>query len=80
MTSFVLCFLYLCLLSPSVAGMTILLLLGTLVMLLIERRDDITVTAATTIVVLAVAMGTPQRPWLQPIIRLGDTLRSEERL
>jgi uncharacterized membrane protein YgaE (UPF0421/DUF939 family) len=74
LTSFVLCFFYLCLLSPSVVGMAILLMIGTFVMLLIERRDDIAVAAATTIVVLVVAMGAPERPWLQPVIRLGDTL------
>jgi uncharacterized membrane protein YccC len=74
LTSFVLCFFYLCLLSPNVVGMAILLMIGTFVMLLIERRDDIAVAAATTIVVLVVAMGTPERPWLQPVIRLGDTL------
>jgi len=74
LASFVLCFVYLYSLPPNVVGMAILLMIGTFVMLLMDRRDDITVMAATTIVVLAVAMGTPERPWLQPVIRLADTL------
>src|SRR5260370_32145691 len=57
--SFALCLLYLWLFPANVAGMTILLAVGTLVMQLLDRREDIITTAVTTIVVMVIAL---QRP------------------
>ncbi len=72
--SFALCLPYLWLLPANVAGMGILLVLGTLVMVLLDRREDIITTAVTTIVVMVVALGSPADAWQQPLFRLFDTV------
>jgi uncharacterized membrane protein YccC len=72
--SFVLCLPYLWLFPANVAGMAILLALGTLLMLLLDRREDMITTAVTTIVVMAVALKSPVHAWEQPLFRLVDTL------
>jgi uncharacterized membrane protein YccC len=72
--SFALCLVYLWFLPANVAGMTILLAVGTIVMQLLDRRDDIITTAVTTIVVMVVAMQRPGEAWEQPLLRLFDTV------
>jgi uncharacterized membrane protein YgaE (UPF0421/DUF939 family) len=72
--SFALCLPYLWLLRANVAGMVILLAMGTLVMVLLDRREDIITTAVTTIVVMVVALGSPVDAWEQPLLRLFDTV------
>lgn len=72
--SFALCLLYLWLFPANVAGMAILLAVGTLVMQLLDRRDDIITTAVTTIVVMVVALQRPGEAWEQPLLRLFDTV------
>jgi uncharacterized membrane protein YccC len=72
--SFALCLPYLWLLPANVAGMTILLALGTLAILLLDRREDIITTAVTTIVVMLVALQRPEDAWEQPLFRLLDTV------
>jgi hypothetical protein len=72
--SFALCLPYLWFIRPNVAGMGILLAVGTLVMVLLERREDILTTAITTIVVMVVAVANPAEAWKQPLLRLFDTV------
>jgi uncharacterized membrane protein YccC len=72
--SFALCLPYLSLIPPNVAGMAILLAAGTLVMALLNRREDTVTTAVTTIVVMVVAIERPIDAWEQPLLRLFDTV------
>jgi uncharacterized membrane protein YccC len=72
--SFALCLPYLWLLPANVAAMGILLVAGTLVMVLLDRREDIITTAVTTIVVMVVAVRSPAEAWQQPLLRLFDTV------
>ncbi len=71
--SLALCLPYLWLIPPNVAGMAILLAAGTLVMAVLNRRDDTVTTAVTTIVVMVVALERPLNAWQQPLLRLFDT-------
>jgi uncharacterized membrane protein YccC len=43
-------------------------------MVLLGRREDITTTAITTIVVMVVAVSNPAEAWKQPPLRLFDTV------
>jgi uncharacterized membrane protein YccC len=72
--SFALCLPYLWFLPANAAGMGVLLVGGTLVMVLLDRREDIIATAVTTIVVMAVAVLSPAEAWKQPLLRLFDTV------
>jgi uncharacterized membrane protein YccC len=72
--SFALCLPYLWLIPPNVAGMAMLLAVGTLVMVLLDRREDIITTAVTTIVIMVVAVERPIDAWEQPLLRLFDTV------
>jgi uncharacterized membrane protein YccC len=40
----------------------------------LERREDIITTAITTIVVMVVAVVSPEDAWEQPLLRLFDTI------
>jgi uncharacterized membrane protein YccC len=55
-------------------GLAILLAIGTLVMALLRRRDDIVTTGITTAVVMVVAAMSPNEAWQQPLLRLFDTV------
>jgi uncharacterized membrane protein YccC len=72
--SFVLCFVYLVVWPFSPVGMAALIGIGTLVMLLLGRPDDIVTTGITTAVVMVVAGLSPHTAWEQPILRLVDTI------
>jgi hypothetical protein len=48
--------------------------MGTLAMMLLNRRDDIVTTGITTAVVMVVAGMSPQDAWHQPLLRLIDTV------
>jgi len=72
--SFALCLPYLWFIPANAAGMGILLVAGTLTMVLLGRREDITTTAITTIVVMVVAVANPAEAWKQPLLRLFDTV------
>jgi uncharacterized membrane protein YccC len=72
--SFALCLPYLWFIAANTAGMGILLAAGTLVMVLLDRREDIITTAVTTIVVMVVAVLNPAEAWKQPLLRLFDTV------
>jgi uncharacterized membrane protein YccC len=72
--SFALCLLYLLVLPFTTLGMAALLGIGTLVMMLLNRRGDIVTTGITTAVVMVVAAISPLNAWHQPLLRLIDTV------
>ena len=73
--SFALCLAYLLVFPFTAVGMAILLVAGTLVMELLDRRDDIVTAGITTAVVMVVAaIGPPHEAWQQPLLRLVDTV------
>jgi uncharacterized membrane protein YccC len=72
--SFVLCFFYLLLFPFQPLGMAALIGVGTVVMMLLDRREDIVTTGITTAVVMVVAAISPQDAWQQPLLRLVDTI------
>jgi uncharacterized membrane protein YccC len=72
--SFVLCLLYLLLFPFQPVGMAALIGVGTVVMMLLGRREDIVTTGITTAVVMVVAAISPQDAREQPLLRLVDTV------
>jgi uncharacterized membrane protein YgaE (UPF0421/DUF939 family) len=71
--SMVLCAAYLLVMPPSAVGMAILLAIGALIMMLLDKREELITTGITTIVVMVVAMLSPN-PRYQPLLRFIDTL------
>jgi uncharacterized membrane protein YgaE (UPF0421/DUF939 family) len=74
LVSFALCLLYLSIFPFTPVGMAALIGIGTLVMMLLGRRDDIITTGITTAVVMVVAAMSPEWAWHQPLLRLVDTV------
>jgi uncharacterized membrane protein YccC len=72
--SFALCLLYLSLFPFTPVGMAALIAIGTLVIALLGRRDDIVTVGITTVVVMVVAAMSPADAWQQPLLRLADTV------
>jgi uncharacterized membrane protein YgaE (UPF0421/DUF939 family) len=72
--SFVMCLMYLALFPANPLAMIVLITVGTLLMMLLGRRDDIGLTAITTAVVLIVAANVSVDAWQQPLLRLMDTI------
>ena len=72
--SFALCLIYLLLFPFTPVGLAVLLALGALVLAALDRRDEIVTASITTAVVMVVAGLSPEPGWLQPILRLVDTL------
>jgi uncharacterized membrane protein YccC len=72
--SFALCLLYLLLFPANAFAMVVLIAAGALLMTILDRRDDIGVTAITTAVVVIVAASVPQDAWQQPVRRLIETI------
>jgi uncharacterized membrane protein YgaE (UPF0421/DUF939 family) len=72
--SFALCLGYLLVFPFHPVGLAVLLGVGTLIMMLLGRRDDIVTTGITTAVVMVVAAISPQDAWRQPVLRFGDTV------
>jgi uncharacterized membrane protein YccC len=72
--SFALCLLYLLLFPFTPLGMAALIALGTMIMALLGRRDDIVTVGITTVVVMVVAAMSPSDAWQQPLLRLVDTI------
>ena len=72
--SIVLCLIYLILIPPTLIALPILLAAGCLIVMLIDRRDEIVTTGITTIVVMVVAIISPADAWHQPLLRLVDTV------
>lgn len=72
--SFVLCFVYLLLFPFQVLGMAALIGLGSIVMSVLGRPDDVITTGITTTVVMVVAAISPDHAWKQPLLRMLDTI------
>jgi uncharacterized membrane protein YccC len=72
--SFVLCLVYLLLFPFTPIGLVAVLACGTLVMMVLGRRDEIGLTGVTTAVVMLVAAVDTQAAWQQPLLRLMDTM------
>jgi uncharacterized membrane protein YgaE (UPF0421/DUF939 family) len=72
--SFILCLGYLLFLPFSSWGMAILVALGAVILIAINRPGDVLTTSITTVVVMVVAEISPRHAWTQPILRLFDTL------
>jgi uncharacterized membrane protein YccC len=72
--SFALCFAYLLLFPFTPTGLVAVLAGGTLIMMVLGRRDEIGLTGVTTAVVMLVAAVDVQDAWHQPLLRLMDTL------
>jgi uncharacterized membrane protein YgaE (UPF0421/DUF939 family) len=71
--SFALCFIYLLVFRFHVWGMAALIGLGSVVMSLLGRLDDVITTGITTAVVMVVAAISPDHAWTQPLLRMVDT-------
>src|SRR5260370_20471591 len=72
--SFALCLAYLVIWPFHPVGMAALIGIGTVVMMLLGRRDEIVTTGITTTVVMVVAAMSPDGAWHQPFLRLVDTV------
>jgi uncharacterized membrane protein YccC len=72
--SFALCQLYLWIFPFTAVGMAALLGIGTLIMMKLGWRDNIVTTGITTVVVMVVAAMDTRAAWLQPSLRLLDTV------
>jgi uncharacterized membrane protein YgaE (UPF0421/DUF939 family) len=72
--SFALCLAYLVIWPFHPAGLAALVGIGTVIMMYLDRRDDIVTTGITTTVVMVVAAMSPQDAWHQPLLRLVDTV------
>src|ERR1700746_2267268 len=72
--SFILCLGYLLFFPFSSWGMAVLIAIGAVILIMINRPGDIITTSITTAVVMVVAGISPEHAWRQPILRLFDTL------
>ena len=54
--------------------MAALIGIGTIVLTLLGRSEDIITTGITTAVVMVVAAISPRHSWIEPILRLVDTV------
>jgi uncharacterized membrane protein YgaE (UPF0421/DUF939 family) len=72
--SFFLCLVYLLIFPFSAWGMAALIGIGTSLLTLLGRPEDIITTGITTAVVMVVAGISPQHAWIEPILRLVDTV------
>ena len=72
--SFVLCLVYLLIFPFSPWGMAALIGIGVIILTLLGRSEDIITTGITTAVVMVVAGISLQHVWIQPILRLVDTI------
>jgi uncharacterized membrane protein YgaE (UPF0421/DUF939 family) len=72
--SFALCEIYFLIFPFKAVGMAALLGIGTLILMILGRREDIVTTAITTVVVMVVAAIDPRSAWLQAPLRLLDTV------
>ena len=72
--SFALCFVYLLFFPFHLWGLAALIGIGAVAMSLLGRPDDIITTGITTAVVMVVAALSPSHAWMQPILRIVDTV------
>ncbi|HXB49807.1 MAG TPA: FUSC family protein [Streptosporangiaceae bacterium] len=74
LVSFALCFVYLVFLPVHLWAFALLIGVSALAPTLAGRPADAATAAITTAVLLALAALDPHHAWLQPILRLGDTV------
>jgi Fusaric acid resistance protein-like len=72
--SFVLCLVYLLIFPFSAWGMAALIGIGTIILTVLGRPEDIITTGITTAVVMVGAGISPEHAWKQPTLRLVDTV------
>jgi hypothetical protein len=72
--SFILCLGYLLFWPFSSWGLAILIGIGAVILIMIDRPGDVITASITTAVVMVVAGISVQHAWHQPILRLVDTL------
>jgi hypothetical protein len=72
--SFILCLAYLLLFPFTAWGLAILIGVGAVILIIIDRPGDVITTSITTTVVMVVAGISVQHAWHQPILRLVDTV------
>lgn len=72
--SFVLCLAYLLLFPFHLWGLAVLIGIGAVTMSMIGLPDDIITTGITTVVVMVVAAISPRQAWMQPVLRMVDTV------
>jgi len=71
--SFALCLVYLLIFPFHPMGMAALIGIGTVVLILVDRSEDVITAGITTTAVMVNAGIAPQHAWTQPILRLVDT-------
>jgi uncharacterized membrane protein YgaE (UPF0421/DUF939 family) len=71
--SFALCLVYLLIFPFHPMGMAALIGIGTVVLILVGRSEDVITAGITTTIVMVNAGIAPQHAWTQPILRLVDT-------
>src|ERR1700683_107532 len=71
--SFALCLVYLLILPFHPVGMAALIGIGAVILILVDRAEDVITAGITTAVLMVMAGIAPQHAWTQPILRLGDT-------
>jgi hypothetical protein len=72
--SFILCLGYLLLFPFTAWGLAILVGIGAVILIMVDRPGDVITTSITTTVVMVVAGISVQHAWHQPILRLVDTV------
>ena len=72
--SCLLCFALMLFVRPSPLGMALVLVVGTLLLIAMNRRDEIITMAITTLVVMVVAILSPHDALVQPLLRFIDTV------
>jgi uncharacterized membrane protein YccC len=72
--SCVLCLALMMLMRPTALGMAAVLALGALLLMGIGFRDDIVTMAITTVVIMVVAILSPDDGRIQPLLRFVDTV------
>jgi hypothetical protein len=73
MLAFIVCLVYLLIEPFHVWALPVLIGISTLILLLLDRPDEVVTAGITIAVVLVVAALGPQDAWEQPILRLFDT-------
>ena len=72
--SFAICLAYLLVFPFRLGGLVVLIALGSIILALIGRSEDVITASITTTVVMVCAGISPEHAWKQPILRLIDTV------
>ena len=71
--SFALCLVYLLIFPFHPVGMAALIGIGAVILILVDRAEDVITAGITTAVLMVMAGIAPQHAWTEPILRLVDT-------